>query len=46
MDNNAAGAKDLAAQEYKLLLQAKPNHPDKEKMLQYIAENSHDTSSK
>jgi tetratricopeptide (TPR) repeat protein len=37
---NAAGAKDLAAAEYKLLLEKKPNHPDKQKLLQYIAENS------
>ena len=43
---NAAGAKDLAAQEYKLLLQVKPDHPDKQKMLAYIAENSRVTSSK
>lgn len=38
---NAAGARDLAAEEYKKFLKLKPNHPDKEKMLQYIAENSH-----
>ena len=36
---NAAGAKDLAAHEYKLLLQVKPDHPEKEKLLKYIAEN-------
>jgi len=37
---DAAGAKNLAAEEYKLLLQKKPNHPEKQKLLQYIAENS------
>jgi predicted Zn-dependent protease len=37
---NAAGAKNLAAEEYKLLLQAKPDHPDRQKMLDYIAANS------
>jgi tetratricopeptide (TPR) repeat protein len=37
---NAAGAKDLAVAEYKLLLEKKPNHPDKQKLLQYIVENS------
>ena len=36
---DAAGAKNLAAEEYKLLLQKKPNHPDKQKMLDYIAAN-------
>jgi len=37
---DAAGAKDLAAEEYKLLLQQKPNFPDKEKLQRYIAENA------
>ena len=37
---DVAGAKNLAAEEYKLLLQKKPNHPEKQKLLQYIAENS------
>jgi len=37
---DAAGAKNLAAEEYKLLLQQKPNHPDKEKLQRYIAENA------
>jgi len=36
---NAAGAKGLAAAEYKLLLERKPNHPEKQKLLQYIADN-------
>ncbi len=33
---NAAGAKDLAAREYKLLLEAVPNHPDRKGMEEYI----------
>ena len=37
---DAAGAKDLAAVEYKQLLKKKPNHPLKEKLLKYINENS------
>lgn len=37
---NAAGAKDQAAEEYKLLLAKVPNHPYKLKMLEYIAANS------
>jgi predicted Zn-dependent protease len=37
---NAAGAKNLAAEEYKMLLEKKPNHPDRQKMLDYIAANS------
>lgn len=37
---NAAGAKDLAVNEYKLFLAKVPNHPDKEKMEKYIRENS------
>jgi len=36
---NAAGAKNLAAEEYRLLLKAKPNHPEKQKLEQYIAAN-------
>jgi len=37
---NAAGARNLAAAEYKLLLEKKPNYPDKQKLLDYIAQNS------
>lgn len=36
---NAAGAKNLAAVEYKLFLEKVPNHPDKEKLKKYIDEN-------
>jgi tetratricopeptide (TPR) repeat protein len=36
---NAAGAKNLAANEYKLFLGKVPNHPDKDKLNKYIAEN-------
>ncbi|MFL6466763.1 MAG: tetratricopeptide repeat protein [Pyrinomonadaceae bacterium] len=36
---NVAGAKDLAANEYKLFLQKRPNYPDREKMEKYISEN-------
>ena len=36
---NAAGAKNLAANEYKLFLQKKPNYPDRQRMEKYIAEN-------
>ena len=35
-----AGAKHLAANEYKLFLQKRPNYPDKQKMEAYISENS------
>ena len=37
---DAAGAKELAAEEYKQLLQKKPNHPQKEKLQKYIGENA------
>lgn len=37
---HAAGGKALAAEEYKKLLQIRPEHPDKEKLLKYINENS------
>jgi Tfp pilus assembly protein PilF len=37
---HAAGGKALAAQEYKKLLQLKPQHPDRDKLLRYISENS------
>jgi predicted Zn-dependent protease len=37
---NAAGAKNLAAKEYQLFLQKRPNHPDKQKIEKYISENS------
>ena len=37
---NAAGAKNLAAEEYKQLLQKKPDHPFKSELLKYISENS------
>ena len=36
---NAAGVKNLAANEYKLFLQKKPDHHDRQKMEKYIAEN-------
>ena len=36
---NVAGAKNLAANEYKLFLQKKPDHPDRHRMEKYIAEN-------
>lgn len=36
---NAAGAKDRAAAEYEAFLKKKPNHPDRKKLEQYIAEN-------
>lgn len=37
---HAAGGRHLAAEEYKLLLQLKPDHPDKQKLIKYISENS------
>ena len=37
---DAAGAKNLAAEEYKQLLLKKPNHPHKEKLQKYISENA------
>ena len=37
---DAAGAKNLAAEEYKQFLQKRPNYPQKAKLLQYIKENS------
>jgi tetratricopeptide (TPR) repeat protein len=37
---DAAGAKNLAAEEYKLFLQKIPNYQDRKKLLEYIAENS------
>ena len=37
---NAAGAKNLAVEEYKQLLQKKPDHPLKTDLLKYISENS------
>jgi predicted Zn-dependent protease len=37
---NAAKAPHLAANEYKLFLEKRPNHPDKQRMEQYITENS------
>lgn len=37
---NAAGAKDLAAKQYALYLQKRPTSPDKEKIEQYISQNS------
>jgi Tfp pilus assembly protein PilF len=37
---NAAGAKDLAAEEYRQFLKERPDYPDKEKLEQYIAVNS------
>lgn len=36
---NAAGVKDRAANEYKLFLEKRPNHPDREKLEKYISEN-------
>jgi Flp pilus assembly protein TadD len=36
---NIAGAKNLAANEYKLFLQKRPDHPDRQEMEKYIAEN-------
>ena len=36
---NVAGAKNLAANQYKLFLLKRPDHPDRKKMEQYIAEN-------
>jgi cytochrome c-type biogenesis protein CcmH/NrfG len=36
---NAAGAKHLAADEYKLFLQKRPDYPDRQRMEKYIAEN-------
>ena len=36
---NAAGAKDRAANEYKLFLQKRPDHKDKSKLEAYIKEN-------
>jgi len=36
---NVAGAKNLAANEYKLFLQKRPDYPDRQKMEKYIAEN-------
>lgn len=36
---HAAGARDLAAKEYKLMLEKKPQHPDREKLQKYIREN-------
>jgi len=37
---SAAGAKDIAATEYKLFLEKRPNHPDRQKMERFISENS------
>jgi Tfp pilus assembly protein PilF len=37
---NAAGAKDLAAEEYRLFLEKRPDYADKVKLQEYIAENS------
>lgn len=37
---DAAGAKNLAAEEYRQLLQKKPNHPHKDKLQKYISENA------
>ena len=37
---NAAGAKDLAAEEYRMFLQQRPKYPEKAKLEQYIAENA------
>lgn len=37
---DVAGAKDLAAEEYKLFLEKRPDYRDKQKLQQYIAENS------
>jgi tetratricopeptide (TPR) repeat protein len=37
---DAAKLKDRAANEYKLFLSKKPEHPDKEKMEKYIKENT------
>ena len=37
---DAAGAKDRAADEYKLFLAKKPDYPEKEKLQKYIADNS------
>lgn len=37
---HVAGAKHLAANEYRLLLEKMPNHPDREKLKEYIAQNS------
>lgn len=37
---NAAGVKDMAANEYKLFLGKKPDYPDKEKLEKYIKENA------
>lgn len=37
---NAAGLKDRAANEYKLFLEKKPDHADKDKLQKYIDENS------
>ncbi len=36
---NAVGAKDRAANEYKSFLAKVPNHPDREKLAKYVAEN-------
>lgn len=36
---NAAGLKDRAAAEYEAFLKKKPDHPDRKKLEQYIAEN-------
>jgi len=36
---NVAGAKNLAANEYKLFLQKRPDYPERQKMEKYIAEN-------
>jgi Tfp pilus assembly protein PilF len=36
---NAAGAKNLAANEYKLFLQKKPDYPERQKMEKYITDN-------
>jgi len=35
-----AGAKNLAAQEYKLFLQQRPSYPERQKLVDYIAANS------
>jgi len=37
---DAAGAKNLAAEEYKQLLQKKPNHSLREQLLKYVRENA------
>ena len=36
---NAAGAKDRAANEYKLFLEKRPTYPDKKKLEKYILDN-------